>query len=363
MYYLHQSRWYRRLTLVLVYIKAAFFYLLSSKDGGLCTDQLHLKTFFITNINGAPKGAGNSCCQCFKMEEKIMIRGSLVALVTPFYRDGSLNYNKIEELIEWHIEQGTDGIVVLGTTGESPALTDEEKNKVAEMAIKVSAGRIPIIVGSGSNYTSEAKEQSLRFQEYGADGLLVITPYYNRTNKAGMLRHFYEIADAVSIPVILYNVPGRTGCSISCEAVEELSQHRNIIGIKEASGDISYVSKISQYIGDNFAIYSGNDDMIVPVMSLGGTGAISVLANILPRETHLMVKAFLDEDIKLARDLQLRYLDFINSLFIETNPIPIKEAMNSAGFQVGGYRLPLYEMELETRARLMNTMRQVGFAV
>ena len=292
-----------------------------------------------------------------------MISGSLVALITPFYEDGSVNYEKIEELIEWHIAQGSDGIVVLGTTGESPALTEDEKNRVAQTAIRAAAGRIPIIVGSGSNYTAEAKEQSLRFQGYGADGLLVITPYYNKTNKSGMLRHFYEIADEVSIPIILYNVPGRTGCSISCDAVEELSHHRNIIGIKEASGDISYVTKISQYIRDDFAIYSGNDDMIIPVMSLGGSGVISVLANILPSETHLMVKAFLDDDIKLARNLQLRYLNFINSLFIETNPIPIKEAMNSAGFQVGGYRLPLYEMEVESRACLMNTMRQVGFAV
>ncbi|HZK01827.1 MAG TPA: 4-hydroxy-tetrahydrodipicolinate synthase, partial [Anaerovoracaceae bacterium] len=283
--------------------------------------------------------------------------------VTPFSEDGSVNYGKIKELVEWHIKQQSDGLVVLGTTGESPALTEEEKNKIAETAIKASSGRIPVIVGSGSNYTAKAKAQSLRFQEYGADGLLVITPYYNKTNKSGMLRHFYEIADEVSIPIILYNVPGRTGCSISCDAVKELSRHKNIVGIKEASGDISYVSKISQYISDDFAIYSGNDDMIVPILSLGGSGVISVLANILPRETHLMVKAYLDGDVATARELQLRYLDFINSLFIETNPIPIKEAMNRAGFQVGGYRLPLYEMEADTRTYLMDTMRSAGFAV
>lgn len=292
-----------------------------------------------------------------------MFTGSLVALITPFCEDGSVNYGKIEELVEWHIDQGSDGIVVLGTTGESPALTDDEKNRVVQTAIRASGGRIPVIAGSGSNYTAEAKDQSLRFQEYGADGLLVITPYYNKTNKRGMLQHFYEIADAVSVPIILYNVPGRTGCCISCDAVRELAQHKNIIGIKEASGDISYVTKISRYAGVDFAIYSGNDDMIVPVMSLGGAGVISVLANILPRETHLMVKAFLEGHVETARELQLRYLDLINSLFIETNPIPIKAAMNSAGFKVGGYRLPLCEMEIDTKTYLTDAMRQVGFAV
>ncbi len=292
-----------------------------------------------------------------------MITGSLVALITPFNTDGSVNYNRIAELVEWHIEQESDAVVVLGTTGEAPSLTDEERDRVVETAVRAAERRIPVIAGSGSNSTLHAKEQSLRYQEMGADGLLVITPYYNKTNKTGMLQHFYEIANAVSIPIIIYNVPGRTGCPISCEAVRELSRHRNIVGIKEASGDISFVSKISQFAGDDFAIYSGNDDMIVPILSLGGAGVISVVANILPRETHLMVKAFLDGDVNLARSLQLRYLDFINALFIETNPIPIKEAMNRAGLQVGGYRLPLYEMETGTRESLMDTMRGVGFAV
>ena len=292
-----------------------------------------------------------------------MITGSLVALITPFYEDGRVNYSKIEELVEWHIASESDALVVLGTTGEAPALTEEEKDKVALTAIRAARHRIPVIIGSGSNNTQEAKEQSLRYESMGADGLLVITPYYNKTNKAGMLRHFYEIANAVNIPIILYNVPGRTGCCLSCDAVRELSRHRNIIGIKEASGDISYVSKIAQYISEDFTIYSGNDDMIVPILSLGGAGVISVLANILPRETHTMVKAFLDGDVAAARNLQLHYLEFINALFIETNPIPIKEAMNRAGFCVGGYRLPLCEMEDTTKICLMDTMRRVGFAV
>lgn len=292
-----------------------------------------------------------------------MFRGSLVALITPFNDDGSVNYARIEELVQWHIEEGSDGIVVLGTTGETPALTEKEKDLVVRTTIQAAAGRIPIIVGSGSNNTYEAREQSIHYEQMGADGLLVITPYYNKTNRSGMLQHFYQVADGVSIPIILYNVPGRTGCSLTYEVLKELRQHKNIVGIKEASGDISFVSKISQLANDNFAIYSGNDDMIIPVMSLGGAGVISVLANILPRETHLMVKAFLDGDMITAREMQLHYLTFINALFIETNPIPIKEAMNLARMNVGGYRLPLCRMEEATRNSLMESMRGVGFAV
>lgn len=290
-------------------------------------------------------------------------RGSLVAMVTPFCEDGSVNVERIRELVEWHIEQETDGIVALGTTGETPVLNEEERDLVARTTIEAAAGRIPVIVGSGSNNTAESREQSIRYQEMGADGLLVITPYYNRTNKSGMIWHFTEIADAVNIPVILYNVPGRTGCSLTYEALEVLSQHPNIVGIKEASGDISFVSKISRLISDDFSIWSGNDDMIIPVLSLGGAGVISVLANILPRETHQMVTAYLEGDGAAAREMQLHYLDFINALFIETNPIPIKEAMNTNQMNVGGYRLPLYPMEEVTKARLVETMRGVGFAV
>ncbi|NLY70424.1 MAG: 4-hydroxy-tetrahydrodipicolinate synthase [Clostridiales bacterium] len=292
-----------------------------------------------------------------------MIRGSIVALITPFHQDGSVNYSKIEELIEWHIEEGTGGVLVLGTTGETPSLTEDEKDQIAMTAIRASDGRIPIIVGSGSNNTYEARNQSLKYQEMGADAVLVITPYYNKTNKRGMLEHFYAVANAISIPMILYNVPGRTGCTLTYEAVRELSRHENIVGIKEASGDITLVSKIAKLASDDFAIYSGNDDMIVPLMSLGGAGVISVLANILPRETSLMTKAFLEGDIERAKQLQLHYLDFIFALFSETNPIPIKEAMNLIGLDVGGYRLPLYAMEDSTRAMLADTMRQVGFAV
>lgn len=289
-----------------------------------------------------------------------MIRGSLVALITPFNEDGSVNYDKLRELVQWHIKEESDGLVILGTTAETPALTVTEKDKITEVCIEAADHKIPIIVGSGSNNTMVAKEQSIKYEKMGADGLLVITPYYNKTNKAGMLYHFTEVADAVNIPVILYNVPGRTGCSLTYDALKVLSQHKNIVGIKEASGDISFVSKISRLINDHFTVYSGNDDMIIPLMSLGGAGVISVAANIIPREMHRMTMAYLNGETDLAKDMQLEYLDFINALFIETNPIPIKEAMNIAGMNVGKYRLPLYEMEDHTREHLRSTMREVG---
>jgi len=286
-----------------------------------------------------------------------MIRGSIVALITPFHEDGSVNYDKLRELILWHIEEGTDGICILGTTAETPALTVTERDRIVEISIETADKRIPIIVGSGSNNTMVAKEQSIKYEKMGADGLLVITPYYNKTNKAGMICHFTEIADAVSIPIILYNVPGRTGCSLTYEALKELCQHKNIAGIKEASGDISFVMQIARLAGENFALYSGNDDMIIPLMSVGGAGVISVAANIIPREIHRLTAAYLSGNVELARHIQLRYLEFINALFIETNPIPIKEAMNFMDMNVGKYRLPLYEMEDEGKKYLVKTMK------
>lgn len=286
-----------------------------------------------------------------------MIRGSITALITPFHEDGSVNYDKLRELIHWNIEQGSDGLCILGTTAETPALTVTERDQIAEIAIQTVAKRIPVIVGSGSNNTMVAKEQSIKYEKMGADGLLVITPYYNKTNKTGMIHHFTEIADAVNIPVILYNVPGRTGCSLTYEALSELSRHPNIAGIKEASGDISFVSKVARLAGDDFALYSGNDDMIVPLMALGGSGVISVASNIIPKEIHRLTQAYLDGDFKTAREIQLKYLEFINALFIETNPIPIKEAMNIIGMNVGKYRLPLYEMEDGAREYLRDCMK------
>ena len=288
-----------------------------------------------------------------------MITGSMVALITPFHEDESVNYDKLRELIEWHIQEQTDAILVLGTTAETPALTVTEEDEIARVAIETAAGRVPIIVGSGSNNTMIAMEQSIKYEKMGADGLLVITPYYNKTNKAGMVNHFYTVADAVNIPIYVYNVPGRTGVSLTYEALAEISKHKNIVGIKEASGDMSFITKISRLINDDFNVYCGNDDISIPLMSMGGAGIISVLANILPRQTHEMAMAYINGDVKKAAEMQKYYLDFINALFIETNPIPIKEAMNLAGMNVGGYRLPLCPMEEDTKAKLNETMKAI----
>ncbi len=285
------------------------------------------------------------------------LRGSYVALVTPFHQDGSVNFEKLKELCEWHIQSGTDGIVALGTTGESSTMTHEEDDAVAQCVLDTVAGRIPVIVGSGSNATETAVMKSRRYAAMGADGVLVITPYYNKANDEGMIRHFEAVADAVDVPVILYNVPGRTGCSLSVPVVERLSRHPRIAGIKEASGSISYVAKIARFVSEDFSLVSGNDDMIVPVLSLGGTGVISVFANICPRQTHDMVAAYLAGDTGRARAMQLEYLDLINKLFIEVNPIPVKEAMNMLGMDVGGFRLPLCEMEKAHREVLADALR------
>lgn len=289
-----------------------------------------------------------------------MITGSMVALITPFHEDGSVNYDKLGELIEWHIDQQTDAILVLGTTAETPALTVTEEDEIARISIEAAGGRVPIIVGSGSNNTMIAMEQSIKYEKMGADGLLVITPYYNKTNKSGMVNHFYTVADAVNIPIYVYNVPGRTGVSLTYEALAEISKHKNIVGIKEASGDMSFITKISRLVNDDFNMYCGNDDISIPLMSMGGAGIISVLANILPKETHDMAMAYLNGDVKKAAEMQKYYLDFINALFIETNPIPIKEAMNLVGMNVGGYRMPLCPMEEDTKAKLISTMKAIN---
>ena len=282
----------------------------------------------------------------------LRIQGSIVAIVTPFHQDGSVNFSKLGELVDWQIQNGTDGIVALGTTGESATMTDEEDDAVCEYVLKRVNGRIPVIVGSGSNCTASMLEKSLRYQAMGAQGLLIIAPYYNKTNEEGMYRHFATVVDAVDIPCILYNVPGRTGCSISEGVVKRLAGHPNVMGIKEASGNMSYACKIARYLGPDFAMYSGNDDITVPILSIGGSGVISVLANILPQQTHDMVMAYLSGDTAAATAAQLRYLELINSLFLEVNPIPVKAALNMMGWEVGPCRMPLYEMSQGAAQRL-----------
>jgi 4-hydroxy-tetrahydrodipicolinate synthase len=290
----------------------------------------------------------------------IMLQGSIVALVTPFHEDGSINFDKLEELLEWHIAQGTDGILVLGTTGESTTMTHEEDDSVVEFTMRTVRHRVPVIAGSGSNDTETQIMKSVRYDRMGVDALLCITPYYNKANQQGMIYHFTKVADQVDAPVILYNVPGRTGCALSVAAVEKLSEHPKICGIKEASGDISYAVNISHLIRDDFQMFSGNDDIIVPMMSLGASGVISVFANTNPKECHEMVARWQRGDLAGALKLQQQYLDYIHALFCEVNPIPVKEAMNLMGMGIGGYRLPLFPMEEKNRQRLAESMRKVG---
>ena len=291
---------------------------------------------------------------------KLDLKGSIVALVTPFKEDGSVDFDKLKELLEWHVANKTDGILVLGTTGESSTMSHEEDDAVVAFTLKTINKRIPVIVGSGSNSTQTAIDKSKEYERMGADALLVISPYYNKATTKGMIAHFRAVANAVHTPIIMYNIPGRTGCSISEEAVSVLCKHPNIYGIKEASGNLSYTVSIARYVNEDFRMYSGNDDMIVPLLSLGASGVISVLANIMPNETHNMVQAYFDGDTKTACKMQLDLLDVIHALFMEVNPIPIKEALNLIGKNVGGYRLPLCEMTQEHKEQLKRVLQEAG---
>lgn len=272
-----------------------------------------------------------------------MYSGSFVALVTPFDKDGKINYLKIAELIDFHKNNGTDGIVLLGTTGEAPTITEAEVEKMILFAID-KAGEMPLIIGCGSNDTRAATEKARKYEALGAKALLVLTPYYNKANDIGMIRHFMSIADAVDIPIIIYNVPSRTGCSVSVSALEVLREHENIIGIKEASGDMSYFMRVSRLIRDDFSVFCGNDDIAVPMVAAGACGVISVLANIYPAEVSRMISLARSGDFAAASEIQRKYLPLIGALFSEPNPIPVKAAMNRLGFDVGPCRLPLCEM-------------------
>ena len=288
------------------------------------------------------------------------VRGSIVAMVTPFREDGAVNFDALTVLLERQIAEGTDAILTLGTTGEYSTMTHEEDAAVVEHTIRVVNGRVPVIVGSGSNCTATQKEMSVRYQDMGADALLLIAPYYNKANAEGMVRHFTEAADAVHIPCLLYNVPGRTACSIPVSVVEKLSRHPNIAGIKEASGDLSYAMKIAHCAGPDFAIYSGNDDVTIPILSIGGSGVISVYANICPRRCHEMVMDYLEGRREDALNRSLDHLKLMNDLFMEVNPIPVKAALNMMGLNAGPMRLPLCEMSEEHKAALWQTLREAA---
>lgn len=285
-----------------------------------------------------------------------MLKGSIVALVTPFNEDGSVNFDKLGELLEFHIENNTAAVCILGTTGEASTLSFDEEAEIVKYSVAKVNKRIPLVVGSGSNETEKAVRMSKKYSELGADYVLVITPYYNKTNESGLIKHFTMVADASACPVIMYNVPGRTGMSMSLHAIEVLSKHPNICGIKEASGNISYSSQVSKFLSDDFVMYSGNDDIIVPMMSIGASGVISVVANIAPKQTAKIVELCLEEKYNAANLIQQELLDVINDLFIEVNPIPVKAAMNHLGFNVGGYRMPLDEMSDKNKVILFAEM-------
>jgi 4-hydroxy-tetrahydrodipicolinate synthase len=286
--------------------------------------------------------------------------GAGVAIVTPMNADGSVNYAKLRELIDFQIENSTDAIIICGTTGESSTLTDSEHVECIRIAVEQTRKRVPVIAGTGSNDTRYAIELSKEAQGLGADALLLVSPYYNKTSQRGLIAHFTAIADSVSIPIILYNIPPRTNVNIAIDTFVELSKHKNIVAVKEAGGSISYVAEIIAACGENLDVYSGNDDQIVPIMSLGGKGVISVLSNIMPKETHIMTKLCLENNFHEAAKMQIELLKLINNLFIDVNPIPVKEAMNLMGMNVGECRLPLIRMEQKKIDALAESMKKAG---
>ncbi|MGI5998262.1 MAG: 4-hydroxy-tetrahydrodipicolinate synthase [Lutispora sp.] len=288
-----------------------------------------------------------------------LFKGSGVAIVTPFTNEG-VDFDKLGELIEWHISSGTDAIIICGTTGEASTMTDDEKKAAYRFTVEKVAKRIPVIAGTGSNNTKHSIELSKYAESVGCDGLLCVTPYYNKTTQKGLIEHYAAIADSVNIPIIIYNVPGRTGLNVLPDTLKKLSFHKNIAGVKEASGNISQVVEIGTFCNENFAMYSGNDDQVVPLLSVGGIGVISVVANIAPKEMHDMVMSYLDGDIKHAMELQLKIKPLNDALFCEVNPIPVKTAMNLLGHEVGELRLPLTSMSDKNLDFLKNALLSYG---
>lgn len=291
--------------------------------------------------------------------KKAPFTGSAVAIVTPLNENG-IDYEAYNKLLEFQLANSTDAIVVAGTTGEASTLTDEEHVEIIRYTVEKVAGRVPVIAGTGSNDTAYAIELSKAAEKAGADALLLVTPYYNKTSQRGLYYHFKLTADAVKIPVILYNVPGRTGMNISVDTCKKLSEVENIVAIKEASGDIGLAAKIAAACGDDLYLYSGNDDMITPMLSLGGKGVISVLANVCPKETHDICASYFEGDVKKSAALQLEYLDLVDALFCEVNPIPVKTALGMMGFEVGELRLPLYEMADANKETLKKALMNHG---
>jgi 4-hydroxy-tetrahydrodipicolinate synthase len=288
-----------------------------------------------------------------------LFKGSGVAIVTPFSNEG-VDYRKLEELLEWHVKEGTDAVIVCGTTGEASTMTEDERKETIKFTVDVVKKRIPVIAGTGSNNTAAAVSMSKWAESTGVDGVLVITPYYNKTTQRGLVEHFKAVADSINIPIIIYNVPSRTGMNILPKTLKELCKFDNIVAVKEASGNISQITEIKALCRDRLDIYSGNDDQIISIMALGGIGVISVLANIIPGEVHKMCELYMKGDTSEALKLQLDSLSLTNSLFIETNPIPVKTAMNLMGMSVGNLRLPLCDMSEGNLEVLKKEMKAYG---
>ena len=291
--------------------------------------------------------------------KKEIFRGAGVAIITPFTETG-VNYNELGRIIEDQIAGGTDAIVITGTTGESATMTDAEHREAIRYTVEKVGGRIPVVAGTGSNETSYAIELSQYAEKVGADALLLVTPYYNKCTQNGLVAHYTKIADSVGIPAILYNVPSRTGVGIKTETYAKLSQHPRIVGVKEASGDLTAILRLRAATGDDFAVYSGNDDQIVPILSLGGSGVISVLSNVAPRAAHDICQHYFDGDVCTAAKMQIDYADLIDALFCEVNPIPVKTAMRRLGYDAGPLRMPLSEMEPVHAAQLDAALRKHG---
>lgn len=289
-----------------------------------------------------------------------LFTGSGVAIVTPFNEDGSVNFDALEKMIDFQIENHTDAIIICGTTGEASTLTDDEQIETVACAVKAAGGRVPVIAGAGSNDTKHGCELCRRSEKAGVDGLLIVTPYYNKTTQKGLVEYYKAMAGSVDIPIIMYSVAGRTGLNIAPATAKELSNVDNIVAIKEASGNISQVAEIAALCGDSLDIYSGNDDQVLPILSLGGKGVISVLANVAPKDAHDMVMKFMEGDLKGAREIQLRAIELIKALFIEVNPIPVKAALNMMGMNAGGYRAPLTTMVESNYKTLERAMKNYG---
>ncbi len=294
------------------------------------------------------------------MRTKPVFTGSCCAIITPFDKNGDINFPALKEIVEFQVENGTDCICACGTTGEASTMNDKEHLSVIEFIVNTVNGRIPVIAGTGSNDTRHGLELCKNACELGVDGLLVVTPYYNKTSQRGLVHHYTALADSVDKPIIIYNVPGRTGCNVTPATLKTLSEHPNIAGIKEASGNMAQVVEMMSLCADKIDFYSGNDEINIPIMAMGGKGAISVLANVAPSQTHNMLKFALDGDFVNASKMQMEALDLINSLFCEVNPIPVKEGMNLLGFNAGYTRLPLFEMAPENVERLRKSMKNYG---